>query len=231
MHGCRRGNSNFTRSMNTPLPYRYIAIEGNIGAGKTSLAKIISAKYNSLLVLEEFAQNTFLPQFYIQPERFAFPLEMSFLAERYKQLLQAQKTADKENRMLVSDYIFEKSLLFATVNLKGNELELFRNFYDLITPALRQPELIIFLEKSASVLRKNITHRGRSYEQNIAEEYLEKITVQYRAHLDKPSQSRILSIESDHLDFVNNHAHLRYVLGLINTHYNPGIYHIRPHDL
>jgi deoxyadenosine/deoxycytidine kinase len=217
--------------MKTPLPYRYIAIEGNIGAGKTSLAKIISAKYNSLLVLEEFAENTFLPQFYIQPERFAFPLEMSFLAERYKQLLQAQKKADSENRMLVSDYIFEKSLLFATVNLKGNELELFRNFYDLISPALRQPELIVFLEKSNLVLRKNIRQRGRSYEQNIAEEYLESITVQYRAHLDKPNASRILSIESDQLDFVNNPAHLRYVLRLINTHYNPGIYHIQPRDL
>ena len=214
--------------MKGPLPYSYIAIEGNIGAGKTSLAKILSAKYNSLLVLEEFAENTFLPQFYLQPERFAFPLEMSFLAERYRQLLHAQKKSDAEKRILISDYIFEKSLLFATVNLKGNELELFRNFYDLIAGALRQPQLIIFLEKSTDALQKNIKGRGRSYEQNIAADYLNNLTAQYRIYLDEKINSVVLSIASDELDFVNNPVHLRYILDLIGKEYKPGIYHLNP---
>ena len=174
--------------MKSSLPYSYIAIEGNIGAGKTSLAKIFSGIYNTDLVLEEFADNTFLPQFYENPERFAFPLEMSFLAERYQQLKARQDSAEKNGKVLISDYLFEKSMFFANVNLKGNELDLFRKFFELINKNLKRPDLILFLNKSVSELQKNISKRGRSYEQNIPDNYLESITRQYhhqigRAHV------------------------------------------------
>ena len=114
--------------MSSHIPYRFIAVEGNIGAGKTSLASILSTRYNSILALEEFADNSFLPQFYLQPERYAFPLELSFLAERYQQLRSKIDESLVQDSILVSDYLFEKSLLFAQVNLNGDEFKLFSRF-------------------------------------------------------------------------------------------------------
>jgi len=152
--------------MKSSLPYSYIAVEGNIGAGKTSLAKIFSGIYNTDLVLEEFADNTFLPQFYENPERFAFPLEMSFLAERYQQLKARQESAAKNNKVLISDYLFEKSMFFANVNLKGNELDLFRKFFELINKNLRQPDLILYLNKSTEELQKEGGLTSRIFHQN-----------------------------------------------------------------
>lgn len=214
--------------MSVAIPYKYIAVEGNIGAGKTSLAKILSAKFHSLLILEEFAENTFLPQFYEHPDRFAFPLEMSFLAERYQQLLQAQQEAVAHNRLLISDYIFEKSMLFASVNLKGNELDLFRKFYEMINATLQKPDLILYLKKSTAVLQKNINHRGRSYEQQIPDEYLEGITEQYEQHLRERNDTRILSIQSDQLDFVNNSFHLQQLLKQVIKPIGQGFHEIDP---
>jgi deoxyguanosine kinase len=214
--------------MSLAIPYKYIAVEGNIGAGKTSLAKILSAKFHSLLILEEFAENTFLPQFYEHPDRFAFPLEMSFLAERYQQLLQAQQEAVAHNRLLISDYIFEKSMLFASVNLKGNELDLFRKFYEMINATLQKPDLILYLKKSTAVLQKNINHRGRSYEQQIPDEYLEGITEQYEQHLRERNDTRILSIQSDQLDFVNNSFHLQQLLKQVIKPIGQGFHEIDP---
>jgi deoxyguanosine kinase len=214
--------------MSLAFPYKYIAVEGNIGAGKTSLAKILSAKFHSLLILEEFAENTFLPQFYEHPDRFAFPLEMSFLAERYQQLLQAQQEAVAHNRLLISDYIFEKSMLFASVNLKGNELDLFRKFYEMINATLQKPDLILYLKKSTAVLQKNINHRGRSYEQQIPDEYLEGITGQYELHLRERKDTRIISIHSDQLDFVNNSFHLQQMLKQVIKPIGQGFHEIDP---
>jgi deoxyadenosine/deoxycytidine kinase len=214
--------------MSSPIPYRYIAIEGNIGAGKTSLAKILSAKFNSRLVLEEFAENTFLPQFYEQPERFAFPLEMSFLAERYQQLMTAQKLAKENNQLLISDYIFDKSMIFASVNLRDSELSLFRKFFEMLSPILQKPDLIIFLEKSTATLQKNIGLRGRSYEQHIPNQYLEGITRQYEAFLKGRKDACILGIKSDSLDFVNDHQHLQLLLRNIVTPVEKGFHSIDP---
>ncbi|MFN8152661.1 MAG: deoxynucleoside kinase [Bacteroidia bacterium] len=197
------------------LPYSYLVIEGNIGAGKTSLAEIISNKFNTNLVLESFAENTFLPQFYEQPERFAFPLEMSFLAERFQQIKQEQEKALANERKLVGDYIFEKSLLFASVTLKGAEFELFERFYNLITSGLKKPELILYLHKSTERLRENITKRGRDYEQNIRNEYLDNLSTTYINHLQGINNQRIVILDSDNIDFVNDAGDLKKIIDLI----------------
>ena len=212
--------------MNSKLPYRYIAIEGNIGAGKTSLAKIIATKFNTELVLEAFADNTFLPQFYEQPERYAFPLEMSFLAERYQQLKQEQEIAFANNRPLVADYIFEKSMLFAKVNLTRHELDLFRKFYELLNTNLQRPDLILFLKKDTDTLLNNISKRGRDYEKLIPATYLDNVTKEYLTHLYSIPEERILIVESNAIDFVEDPSHLRYLLQLVQAEHQPGAHSI-----
>lgn len=209
------------------LPYSYIAIEGNIGAGKTSLAKIVSNKFNADLVMEEFADNTFLPQFYENPDRFAFPLEMSFLAERYQQLKLQQEKSLESNKLLVTDYIFEKSLLFAQVNLKGHELELFKKFFSLINSSLRKPDLILYLNKTTPNLLDNISKRGRIYEKSIPASYLDNITEQYLSHLDKIKNERILILDSNNIDFVGDSNQLRYILDLLNEKHPSVVKHIK----
>jgi deoxyadenosine/deoxycytidine kinase len=212
---------------NQALPYSYIAIEGNIGAGKTSLAKIVSNKFNADLVMEEFAENTFLPQFYENPDRFAFPLEMSFLAERYQQLKQQQEISFASKKLLVTDYIFEKSLLFAQVNLKGHELELFKKFFNLINNSLRKPDLILYLNKSTPQLLDNISKRGRNYEKSIPSNYLDKITEQYLEHLNSIKDERILILDSNNIDFVGDSTQLRIILELLNERHPSAVKHIK----
>ncbi len=213
--------------MDQLLPYNYIVIEGNIGAGKTSLANIIANKFNTDLVLEQFADNTFLPQFYEQPERFGFPLEMSFLAERFQQISKAQEKARDQNKILVSDYLFEKSLLFARVTLKGGELELFHKFYKLINPALRKPDLILFLHKKTDSLIKNITKRGRSFEKEIQSDYLDRISEAYLEYLHNIDNQNIIILDADQMDFVNNHTDLRLILELITQKHPQKLQQIR----
>ena len=214
--------------MSHSFPYKFISIEGNIGAGKTSLAKILATKFNASLVLEEFAENTFLPQFYEFPERFAFPLEMSFLAERFQQIKSEQKKAQEKGQLLIGDYIFEKSLLFARVNLKGAELELFNRFYELISADLYQPDLILYLNKRTDLLLKNISLRGRDYEKSIPADYLNQISEQYIDHLQSLDNQRVIILESDHLDFVNEHKDLNYIMDLLNAEHPKEVLCISP---
>lgn len=214
--------------MSSLLPYQYIAVEGNIGAGKTSLAKIFSNRFATNIALESFAENTFLPQFYENPERFAFPLEMSFLAERYGQLKQEQEAAFSAGVPLISDYIFEKSMLFARVNLTSHELDLFERFFHLIHAGLRRPDLIVFLNKKTVNLKSNIAKRGRDYEKSIPDAYLDKVTQQYLQHLEAQGAERILMIESDQLDFVNNPSDLRFLAELVAQDHAVGVHHIKP---
>lgn len=205
------------------LPYSYLVIEGNIGAGKTSLAEILSRKFNSLLVLESFAENTFLPQFYDQPERFAFPLEMSFLAERYQQIKQEQEKANQAGRLLIGDYIFEKSLLFARVTLKGPELELFNRFYNLIHHSLEKPDLILYLHKTTPRLLQNIAKRGRSYEQSITASYLNELSNTYLSYLQGLDNQKIIILNTDEIDFVNNPGDLTRVIEYLTAPIENGI--------
>ena len=205
------------------FPYKYIAIEGNIGAGKTSLAHILSTKYNAEIALEEFADNSFLAQFYQNPERWAFPLELSFLAERYQQLKQKQDEVAASGGVLVTDYLFEKSLLFAKVNLAGNEMELFNRFYSLMRPTLKSPDIVLYLSRSTDALMNNIRKRGRDFEKEISSEYLTKVSAQYESHLKQEKAVPVLFIESDDLDFVNRGEDLRFILDLLNLKHIDGV--------
>ena len=195
--------------------YKYIVVEGNIGSGKTTLANMISKNYDRELILEEFADNTFLPQFYNQPDRYAFPLELSFLAERYNQL--KKKLAQLPEQRFVSDYLFEKSLLFAKVNLKEEEFDLYQKFYDLLVNDIPKPDLIIYLDKDISNLQANIEKRGRAFEKDISDKYLQQIHDGYTQIFQNPNLN-VIKIESDELDFVKNEMHFKKVISKILTY-------------
>lgn len=204
--------------MQNPIkPGSYIVIEGNIGAGKTSLAQMMSVKFNTELVLESFAENTFLPQFYKDPERFAFPLEMSFMAERYRQLsdLFNRRTQSKS---IIADYYFGKCLLFSKVNLKKDEFKLYSEFFELMESRIPKPDLVVFLKKEVDVLRSNIEKRGRPYERDIARNYLEALNNAYEALIEELAHKSILTltIDTNNLDFVNDPRAYSYLLTLIS---------------
>src|SRR4051812_5068949 len=149
------------------MKYKFITIEGNIGAGKTTLAQMLSKRLNARLILEEFADNPFLPKFYENPAQYAFPLELFFMAERYKQLKDLLHTTDLFKSATISDYLFTKCLLFAKVNLPETEFHLYQKLFDIIHQQLIHPDLLIFLHAPVNRLQDNIKKRQRSYEQAI----------------------------------------------------------------
>ena len=184
--------------------YNYIAIEGNIGAGKTTLAKMISEDFNAKIVLERFADNPFLPKFYEDNERFAFPLEMSFLADRYQQLSDDLAQFDLFKNFIVSDYYIFKSLIFAQVTLPKDEYFLYRKMFDIMYKEISKPDLYIYLHQSTPQLIENIKKRGRAYEQNIAPEYLDKIHKGYVNFIKTEGSLNTLIIDVSTMDFLEN---------------------------
>ena len=208
------------------MRYNFIAIEGNIGAGKTTLSKMIASELNAKLVLEEFADNPFLPKFYSDANKYAFPLELSFLAERYQQLKDEMSNANLFNPLVVSDYIFQKCLLFAKVNLPDAEFELFSKLFNIITPLLPKPDLLVYLYLSVENLQKNIAKRGRDYEQEIPDEYLQKIQNSYLDHFKAQAGQRILILDVAGLNFIANKEHFKEILNLLEKDYEPGIHRI-----
>ena len=192
--------------------YNYIAIEGNIGSGKTSLANRIGDDYNAKLVLERFADNPFLPKFYEDKERFAFPLEMSFLADRYHQLTDDLAQFDLFKNFIVSDYFIFKSLIFAQITLPKEEYNLYRKMFDIMYKEIAKPDVYVFLYQNTDRLIENIKTRGRDYEQNIQPEYLEKIHKGYLSFIKSKGQLNPLIIDVSELDFVNNEDDYRNIL-------------------
>lgn len=185
------------------MSLKYLVIEGNIGAGKTTLAEMIGEKYQAKLVLEQFADNPFLPKFYENQEHYSFPLEMAFLAERYNQLNRELSHFDLFSDFTISDYYFMKSLIFAQNTLQPDEYNLYRQFFTIIYDKMPMPELYVYLHKDADQLLKNIALRGRSYESNITKEYLEKITQGYFSYFRQQNDIPILIIDTNCIDFVN----------------------------
>ena len=205
-----------------PIPltekYNYIAIEGNIGAGKTSLAKLMSDEFNAKVVLERFADNAFLPKFYNDKERFAFPLEMSFLADRYQQLIDDLAQFDLFKNLIVSDYYIFKSLIFAQVTLQKEEYTLYRKIFDIMYREISKPDLYIYLYQNTNRLLDNIKKRGRDYEQNIEASYLQKIHDGYSGFIKTEQHLNTLIIDVSELDFVNNYKDYKQILSIINLH-------------
>ena len=196
--------------------YNYIAIEGNIGAGKTTLAKMIGDDFNAKLVLERFADNPFLPKFYQDKDRYAFPLEMSFLADRYSQLSDDLAQFDLFKNFIVSDYYIFKSLIFAQVTLAKEEYVLYRRMFDIMYKEITKPDLYIYLYQNTERLLENIQKRGRDYEQNIEREYLEKIHQGYSGFIKTEQNLRTLIIDVSELDFVNNEKDYNCIIKQIN---------------
>ena len=205
-----------------PIPliekYNYVAIEGNIGSGKTSLSNLMSDEFNAKIVLERFADNPFLPKFYEDQERFSFPLEMSFLADRYQQLTDDLAQFDLFKNFIVSDYYIFKSLIFAQVTLQKEEYALYRKMFDIMYKEISKPDLYIYLYQNTDRLLENIKKRGRVYEQNIEASYLQKIHIGYINFIKTEQDLNTLIIDVSELDFVNNHKDYREVLKIINTH-------------
>jgi len=205
--------------------YRYIAIEGNIGSGKSTLATLLAKHYEARLVLEEFADNTFLPKFYEDPERYAFPLELSFLADRYKQLKQLLINQDIFQQKIVSDYIFTKSKLFARINLKEQEYDLFQKLFDIIDLHLPPPDLLIYLHSPIPGLQANIKKRGRDYEQKIPNEYLHNVQEVYSQYL-KQEINKTLMIDMTGIDFIDKPAQFRQLVDFIEKDYDFKTYYL-----
>ena len=203
------------------MNYHFITIEGNIGAGKTTLAQLLSKHYNARLVLEAFADNPFLAKFYENPAQYAFPVELFFMAERYKQLKDLIQQKDMFNNLTISDYLFTKCLLFAKVTLPDDEFRLYQRLFEIIHQQLLQPDLLIYLHTPVSRLQKNIKKRNRSYEQNIPDEYLFSLQETYTNYI-KQHNIKTLFIDASNADFLGNEKHLQVITDALEKEYEDG---------
>lgn len=195
----------------------YIAIEGNIGAGKTSLSTQIALDFNAKLILERFADNPFLPKFYKEPNRYAFTLEMSFLADRYQQISDDLSQLDLFKDFIVSDYDVFKSLIFSKITLQPDEFKLYRKLFYLMYKDIAKPDLYVYLYQNTERLQANIKKRGRKYESEIADDYLEKINAGYLDFLKSQSDFNVKIIDISDKDFVKNRADYLWLLNEINN--------------
>jgi len=201
-----------------PQRHSYIAIEGNIGAGKTSLAGKLAEDFGGKIVLERFADNPFLPQFYKDPQRYAFSLEMSFLADRYQQLTDDISQINPIHDFVVADYHIIKSLIFSKVTLGGDEYDLYKKLFDIMYGEMRRPGLYVYLYQTTETLLAHIKLRGRSYEQQIEADYLDKINQGYLDYIKTHSGLNVLVLDVSNRDFVHNQEDYVWVLGEIDRY-------------
>jgi len=207
------------------LKYQFITIEGNIGAGKTTLATLLSKHYNARLILEEFADNPFLPKFYENPKQYAFPLELFFMAERFKQQKEFLQQKDMFQSLTISDYLFTKCLLFAKVTLPEDEFRLYQRLFEIINQQLLQPQLLIYLHAPVTKLQANIRKRNRAYEQNIPDDYLFNLQETY-THYIKQHNIKTLFVDASNADFLENEKHLQVILEALEKDYDDGQHYI-----
>ncbi|MFN6388051.1 MAG: deoxynucleoside kinase [Bacteroidota bacterium] len=203
------------------MKHQFITIEGNIGAGKTTLSNILAQKLNAKLILEEFADNPFLPKFYEKPDQYAFPLELFFMAERYKQLKDFLHTQDLFQEVTVSDYLFTKCLLFAKVNLPDEEFRLYQKLFDIIHQQISFPNILIYLHAPVQKLKENIKKRNRSYEQDIKDDYLFNLQETYTSYI-KQHNIKTIFIDASNADFMGNEAHVQVVLDALDKDLSQG---------
>jgi len=208
------------------IPYKYISIEGNIGAGKTSLSKLLAEEIGAKLVLEEFAENTFLPKFYENQERYAFPVELSFLSERFSQLKRELNTADLFTPNIISDYIISKCQIFAKNNLSKDEYDLFLKMYEIVEASCPKPDLLVYLYLDVEEVQCNIRKRGRVYEQSISDEYLNNIQNQYLEYIRQHEEMRVVIINTKGLDFVRSRTDFEILRDIILEPRGLGVHRI-----
>jgi len=202
----------------------YLVIEGNIGAGKTTLATMLSTDLNSKLILEGFSDNPFLPKFYSDPAKYSFPLELSFLAERYSQLKTDLANRDLFHELTITDYYFMKSLIFAQNTLAPDEYNLYRKFFDIIYERLPKPDLYVYLHLPEKSLIENIRKRGRDYEQSIEQGYLKTIREGYFNFFSQQTDFPVLIIDTSNCDFVKNNTDYQLIKNtILEKQYSNGI--------
>lgn len=207
------------------MNYHFITIEGNIGAGKTTLAHLLSKHYNARLILEEFADNPFLPKFYENPKLYAFPLELFFMAERFKQQKDLLQQKDMFQNLTIADYLFTKCLLFAKVTLPDDEFRLYQRLFDIINQQLIQPDLLVYLHAPVTKLQNNIRKRNRPYEQNIPDDYLFNIQETYTQYI-KQHNIKTLFVDASNADFLGNEKHLQIILEALEKDYEHGQHYL-----
>ena len=209
------------------MNYSYVAIEGCIGAGKTTLAKQIAEQFGAKLILEQFEDNPFLPKFYKDQDKYAFPLELSFLASRYQQLMDQLSSQDLFHSFTIADYFITKSLIFAQRTLQDDELALYSRLFQIMLANLPKPHLLVYLYSNIDQLLRNIKNRGREYEQNISSDYLEKIQNGYFDYIKQQSDKRILIIDTNGIDFVKNEQEYNEIVSLIMQEWPIGIHRVK----
>ncbi len=203
--------------------YKFISIEGNIGVGKTTLAKRLSLDFKSRLLLEQFANNPFLPKFYKNPKEYAFPLELFFMAERYSQL-KKHKEQDLFQPITIADYFFIKSKLFSDTNLGPDEKRLFNRLFEIMFSSLSNPDLVVYLYSNIDRLQKNIQKRGRVFEKEISNEYLQNIQEKYLDFLNKQNMFPVLILDVSEVDFIDNKRVYQKIKSLISSKYDIGVH-------
>ena len=207
------------------MKYTFITIEGNIGAGKTTLSHLLAKKFDARLVLEQFADNPFLPKFYENPQQNAFPLELFFMAERFKQLRELVQQKDLFQNLTISDYLFTKCLLFAKINLTEDEFRLYQSLFEIMYQQLVQPEILIYLHAPVNKLQQNIKKRNRSYEQKIQDEYLFRIQETY-THYIKQHNLKTIFVDVSNADFLGNEQHLQTIVDALDKEYPEGQHYL-----
>ncbi len=208
------------------LKYNYIAIEGNIGAGKTTLCNMLADNFNNRVILEAFADNPFLPKFYNNQERFAFPVELFFMTERHKQLQQGLLSPNLFQQGIVSDYFFIKTLLFAKNNLKEDEYRLFNRIFNIFNVAFPKPDLLVYLHRPIDNLLELIAKRGREFEQNISTEYLKQLQNAYFEYFRAEMTIPILIIDVEKANFIEDKDAYQKLIELMNEDYKLGINYV-----
>lgn len=207
------------------MKYNFVTIEGNIGAGKTTLAHLLAKHFDARLILEQFADNPFLPKFYENPKQYAFPLELFFMAERFKQLKEIIQQNELFQTVTISDYLFIKSLLFAKVTLPEDEFRLYQRLFDIIHQQLVQPDILIYLHAPVTKLQSNIRKRNRPYEQKIPDDYLFSIQETY-THYIKQHNTKTLFVDASEADFLHNEKHLQTIIDALDKEYPDGQHYI-----
>ena len=207
------------------MKYSFITVEGNIGAGKTTLSNLLAKHYNARLILEQFADNPFLPKFYEDPKQYAFPLELFFMAERFKQLKELLQQRDLFQSVTISDYLFTKCLLFAKVNLPDDEFGLYQRLFEIIHQQLIQPDILVYLHAPVSRLQQNIKKRGRSYEQSIPDAYLLSIQETY-THYIRQHNTKTIFVDASNADFLTNEMHLQTIIDALDKDYEVGQHYL-----
>lgn len=208
------------------MQYKIITIEGNIGSGKTSLAKKLAQQYHTHLVLETFADNPFLQKFFEKQQDYALGMEMFFMAERYEQFNTEIEIHLQEDKPIILDYLFTKSLIFAKANLDSTEFNLFKKIFDILNPKLPSPDLIIYLHSEPKRLIENIKFRGREFEQTVKLEYLKKIEEAYFERINNLNGAVKLIVDVTHADFIENENQFNRISAMIENFYPIGIHHI-----